>query len=946
LKWIFILLFIVCNVAVSAQTVDFTTSTATGNYCNPQTVVFTQTCTGNPGGFIWNFGNGHTSVHGIDSTVYNTAGTYTVTLTALYADSAIVKTKTITINPTPTVNLTAMASSICAPGNIDFIASGNGAIASYEWDFGDGSTPQTTAGNMVSHFYSDYGSYTARVKATTGFGCSATFSYVVEVKRFTIEGTVSPKDGCLPVNAFFTVTTTIPPGDAAQSYVWDFGDGTPTVNGTNNSINHAYTTTDTSHAGVTITTTHGCVSHFDFSPVAYGIPPIDLYALTVSGRDTFCGSEYISFKGKSLTANSYYWEFGDDAHALVIDTVFTYKYTDTGAMHVVVTSMFNGCPGVKDSFDIYIKGMVAKFYEENTCANKNTFTFHNISPGTVTHYEWTFGDTPNIKDSVNAAPVHTFPLSGAFPVKIMLRDSVSGCSDSITRVIYTAQPEFTRSSSTVCKDSTITYYVTGSYPAGAVNYVFHTDGDIIDNQGDSVLHHIALNHGSFTDFVILNHGNPLICNDTLRLNTPTRVTGPVTNFTLAPDTVCLHVPVTFTNTTHPYFPSDNIVTWQWDFWDGNTDVVQHPVPHLFQYPGEYIVSVTATDVLGCALRQEHKVLVQPVPEITVYPRMDTICMNRDTATLSAYTIDPFEWLPATNISCNNCDTIKAWPAVTTVYIAQATNAGGCSSTDSSVIKVYGPINLVVSPANAAVCPKVPVQFNLNAVGITTWSPVAGLNDTAIANPVAISDTSVNYTIIVKDSAGCYADTVQANLHINPLPVVNAGPDRTLTYGTSFTLAPAYSAGSQSYLWTPPDDLDCNNCPQPTGIAVKRRNYTIEVTSDKGCKAKDDINIILACGNSNLYVPSAFTPDKIGPNNYFYPIARGYKSIKTFIIYNRMGNKVFERKDFEPNIATLGWDGTVKGNTYGNSTQAFVWYVEAVCEQGNIVTSKGTVLLIR
>lgn len=946
MKWIFILLFIVCNAAASAQTVDFATSTATGNYCNPQTVIFTQTCSGNPGGFIWNFGNGRTSVHGVDSTVYNTPGTYTVTLTGLYADSAIVKTKTITINPTPTINLTAMANSICAPGNIDFIASGNGAIASYEWDFGDGGPAQTTASNAVSHFYNDYGTYTASVKATTEFGCFATFRYTVEVKHFTIEGTVSPPDGCLPVNPFFTVTTTIPAGDAAQSYVWDFDDGTPTVNGTSSSINHAYTITDTAHAGVTITTAHGCVSHFDFPFVAYGIPPVDLHAMVVGGRDTFCGSEYISFKGTSSTANSYNWEFGDDAHALVHDTVFTYKYTDTGVMHVVITAMFNGCPGKKDSFDIYIKGMVAKFYEENTCTNRNVFTFHNISPGVVSHYEWTFGDAPNVKDSVHAAPVHSFPVTGAFPVKLMLLDTLSGCADSITRVIYTAQPTFSRSGPTVCKDSTISYYVTNSYPANTVNYIFYSAGDRINNHADSVMHHTVLNHGTFSDYVIVDHGSPFVCNDTIHLNPATRVTGPVTVFTLAPDTICLHTPVTFTNTTYPYFPSDNIVKWDWDFWDGSIAEVQHPEPHLYNYPGEYIVSVKATDVLGCALKMEKKVLVQPVPEITVYPRMDTICMSRDTAVLSAYTIDPFVWTTTTNISCNNCDTVKAWPTTTTVYIAQATNTGGCSSTDSSIVKVYGPINLAVSPANAAVCPGIPVQFNLNTAGVTTWTPAASLSDAAVANPTAISDTSVIYTIIVKDSAGCYADTAEAHLHINPIPVVNAGPDRMLTYGTNFTLTPVYSAGTQTYLWTPADDLSCNNCPQPTGTALKKQHYVIEVVSDKGCKAKDDINIIMACGNSNLYVPSAFTPDKNGPNNYFYPIARGYKSIKTFMVYNRMGNKVFERKNFEPNIASLGWDGSIKGNAYGNSTQAFVWYVEAVCEQGEVVSAKGTVLLIR
>jgi gliding motility-associated-like protein len=93
------------------------------------------------------------------------------------------------------------------------------------------------------------------------------------------------------------------------------------------------------------------------------------------------------------------------------------------------------------------------------------------------------------------------------------------------------------------------------------------------------------------------------------------------------------------------------------------------------------------------------------------------------------------------------------------------------------------------------------------------------------------------------------------------------------------------------------------------------------------------------------MPNAFTPNQDGKNDYFFPITRGYKTVRHFIVFNRYGNKVFERRNFDPNIATLGWDGRIKDYKYGTS-EVFTWIMEAECDLGEIMSTRGTVMLIR
>ena len=932
------------------QSVDFTYSTGNNLFCNPQVVTFTQNCSGTPDGFIWRFGNGQSGTLPVQTVTYLLPGSYTVTLTAVYANTAISETKTIVINPTPVISISANRNYICQPGNIIFTAPGSPFLTSYEWDFGDGSGIVVTNINTVTHFFNSYNNFTVTVKGITVAGCSATTSMGVQIARFPITGaSVTPNNGCIPVNSILTASATLPAGDSPANFVWDFGDGSPFGNTVVNSTPHIYNiTTPITTASVTITSTQGCTNQYIYPSFAFGTPPFNTIAVTTDGRSSYCGSEPIQFNGSAVNANSYSWDFGDGTTVVTASMNISHKYQSLGNKTVILTPYFNGCAGTPASINIVIVGVIADYSFSNICSAKNTFNYTNLSLGNITSFRWTFSDIPAIPDFINYNVSHTFPTNGSFTTQLYLFDGASGCSDSLTTNQFTATPSFSSSKSKVCKDSLIQYTVVNTYPV-ASNYIydFHVNGTIVNAGTSQSISFLPTTHGVFADFVVINGPGTNTCNDTLYLPASTAVQGPVLNFSV-PLTACfLNNTFPITNNTVPFFPADAITKWEWSFGDNTTDNIINPPPHSYPATGTYKILLKATDVNNCAQKDSVSVNVYPMPVIDLFPAIDTICSGQ-TLNLFAFSSDTLLWRTNYNLNCVtvSCDTVIVNPLVTTNYIAQSKNQYGCISTDTSLVKVYGPINLQVFPVDTIVCPKSRVPYLTNTNGITTWSPSTYLSSTRIPNPISIPDTAIIYTIIVADSVGCYADTTTATIRTYPTPTLNAGPDQIIPFNTSFTLSPVYGPGITNYLWSPLlNSLSCNTCPVTNGIATATVDFTIQVTDFNGCMAKDNVTVIVACNNSNLNLPTAFTPNNDGKNDRFYPMARGYRTINKFIIYNRWGNKVFERYNFSPNIPSLGWNGDAK-DKQTSDTALFVWIIEATCDEGQKVEAKGTVVLIR
>ncbi|MEO6230357.1 MAG: PKD domain-containing protein [Ferruginibacter sp.] len=932
-------LFLICFIA-NAQTVDFNFQSNNGTFCNPATIQFTQNCTGNPTGFLWSFGNGLTSTSANPRTSYINGGSYTVKMTAFFQQGAFAISKTVVVAPTIVPKITVDRNYICQPGTINFSVSSNGNISNYDWNFGDTTAIVSTNTNSISHNYSNYGSHSVMVKAIDASGCFGSDTLITQVKKLPIAGTISPTSGCIPAATNITSSVALPVNSSVTSYLFDFNDGTPTVSGSSSSVSHSYLSVGTYNPTVSVTSNEGCTNTFNYPNIAFGIPPTNHIAYPV--KSVVCGSETPIFVAKATNANSYIWNFGDGTILTVTDTITQHKYASLGIKNIKVTPYFNGCAGPAVAFQIRVVGVIASYVTRNTCSDKKTFFFNNNSQGNISSILWDFGDGSPTTTIAN--PTHTYPVSGQFVSSLSITDNITGCVDKFTKTIYTANPVLVNPDNSICKYAQTQFTIANNYSNPSSAYGWYIFGKNINGgtKSDITVKATVLGNFNNNNLIIFNPAG--YCNDTLYLNHTIIVKGPNLDFTM-PAKVCYHDTVRIINNSKPFNPADTVTLWYWNYGTSIfNDTLYQPAPIVYFAPQAFNVKLVGVDINGCRDSLTKRVIVFPLPFVTVFPKSDTLCLGQSDS-LFAYHDNSIVWSPSAGLSCTTCDTVLAKPTVTTQYIVTATTNNNCSIQDSVLVKVIQPFTAVAAVPNQYICVGEQALLDVNPKNtLVTWTPANSLSASNIFNPVATPLQTTTYTALLNDSFGCFNSSVAITIFIKTAPQVDAGPDKILPYNSPFTIAPMYSSNVASYMWTPAANLNCSNCAAPKGIALTSETYYIKVVSDSGCVATDSIRIAIECKYANLLMPSAFTPNNDNLNDFYYPITRGIKSILRFSIYDRAGQIIFQSQNFSPNIKTLGWDGTYKGARL--PSKAFVYVLEALCESNEKLVKSGSFILLR
>jgi len=117
-----------------------------------------------------------------------------------------------------------------------------------------------------------------------------------------------------------------------------------------------------------------------------------------------------------------------------------------------------------------------------------------------------------------------------------------------------------------------------------------------------------------------------------------------------------------------------------------------------------------------------------------------------------------------------------------------------------------------------------------------------------------------------------------------------------------------------------------------------------VQTQFGCLSSDTVSLKLICAQGRVYIPNAFTPDGDRLNDIFYVKGKGIRSIKSMRVYNRWGQVVFETLNANIEDPARGWDGTYQGKMAEGAV--YVYYIEFVCDTGELFARKGTITLIR
>jgi gliding motility-associated-like protein len=279
------------------------------------------------------------------------------------------------------------------------------------------------------------------------------------------------------------------------------------------------------------------------------------------------------------------------------------------------------------------------------------------------------------------------------------------------------------------------------------------------------------------------------------------------------------------------------------------------------------------------------------------------------------------------------------------YDLKITDINGCENKDSIKVQVNNPgkihltNQLSICKGQKITLGQSPLIQGSKYPYTYQWSPDSTLSANNIETPVAQPSTTTTYRLMVSNW-NCPADTAYTSVTVHELPKAYVSP--TLTMGNEGNVQ-LYAEGGVSYRWSPADNLNNSNIPDPIATPGTSTLYTVEVIDSFGCSSEAYVQVNV---RNEVFIPEIFTPNGDGKNDVFKIYGFGIVEL-SLTIFDRNNNKVFESidKDF---ITTQGWDGTYKGKAL--ETGNYRWVIKGHFADGQAVLfhgkNTGLITLIR
>jgi PKD repeat protein len=556
------------SIYLTGSKADFTLNYS--NNCQGSSIIVNNNSI-NASTYLWDFGDGSTSVLQSPTHVYNTTGINYIV--SLFVTDTSGCSDFMSRSYYAAVNSTINASTrrSCANDTV-FFNSGYLNFAGYSWDFGDGTTSSLP---NPFHVYSDSGSFQVVLTVTDTAGCTNSFNlpYLINISKPVADFTfTATSNSCNGLTVDFTNLST-----GADSWSWDFGDGDFTIL---QNPSHNYPGSAPGSYYITLTAQiNGCSNSFT-SPVSVFIPNLQV-AFNYNALSD-CYPITVVYTDSSTDAVSWLWQFGDGTTSTLQNPVHTFNSQPSGSVFLTVTDVY-GC--AKWTSRPNIEGMVVNFgYSDSSGCAPYSFQITDSSEN-VSGWLWDFGDGTT---SVLPSASHIYSNPGVYNVSLTAT-SASGCTqvfNPVTQVIVTGPvAQFNTSTVASCAPTIVNFNDASN---GATFWQWNFGDGNQSSIQDPV--HIYNQPGIYDVTLIIS--DSIGCTDTLVSPGLVHITGSVANFAVSSTSGCSPWEVSFQDSSISAF------TWIWNFGDGNISYQQNPV-HIYNTPGNYVVTLMTQDTTGC-----------------------------------------------------------------------------------------------------------------------------------------------------------------------------------------------------------------------------------------------------------------------------------------------------------------------------------------------------------
>jgi|GEM_PF-650326 len=551
---------------------------------------------------------------------------------------------------------------------------------------------------------------------------------------------------------------------------------------------------------------------------------------SVKIKDSLTACKSFDFKGTAFTNNNpiqkWQWSFGDNSTDTVQNPSHTYSAGGAYNVKLIVTDI-NGC---RDSTEKVISPSGINFdfvFEQDVC-NPRSIIFKAAGDSTAQIF-WSLGDGTVINNIRN--PLHVYADTGYYLVQYSTGNGL--CVDTVKKTIHIG---YSNSNIILTPDTTICF-------------------------GTSKL--LRSNIDSSLNFC----WSPASFLNNVRFSNPTTATPGAIMYTLFAAS------------------EENNLVVNGDFSNGNTSFASGFLLNNAGVlaPGQYGISTSSVNAgIGAANCTDHttasgnmliansdavnktiwqqQVAVQPNTNYIFSTWMQSVNIsNKVQLQLSINGNTVLDSIRPTIATCNWTRHFVKWNSGnnTTAVLSIIDNTGANTITDidnfaiddisfspysikrdTVIITVDTPV--VNTRSDTSVCKTVAVQLTTTGAVSYTWSPVAGLSNGAISNPVAIPDTTTEYFVSGTNSLGCVAkDSV--TITIKPIPTIFKTGDTLVCRNTT---VPLFASGGTSYVWSPAATLNNPNIANPVASPVGFTRYFVTVTGANSCSNKDSVNVTI------------------------------------------------------------------------------------------------------
>jgi len=738
---------------------------------------------------------------------------------------------TVTVNPTPTVNVTPAAPTICSGANILLTASG---AANYTWSPSGSLTAST--GTSVTASPGSTTTYT--VVGTNGSGCKDSATAVVTVSPAPVVSIAIT--GISPAVCESDTVGMIASG--ANTYTWSPSTGLNVTTGIHVIANPVVTTTYT----VTGTTAGGCIGTATQIITIYPTPTVSISPAT----PVICAGTSTTITATG--ASTYTWSPATGLSATTGATV-----TDSSAItqtYTVVGINGNGCTDTTTVTVSVTPPPVVTVAPASPaiCTGGNV----NLTAGGASNYTWSpsAGLSATTGANVNATPsvTTTYTVTGTSGI----------CSDTQSVVITVSgslNVSVTPSAPNLCNGDSVSLSANG-----AANFVWSPSIGL----SCSTCPNTEATPTVTTTYKVV--GSSGTCSDSANV-TITVNPIPTVSASAGNPSICSGNSTVLTATG-----ATNYV------WTPSTGLSASTGSTVNASPGTTLTyTVVGSNLGGCSDSAVVSITVNVTPTITISSSgSDSICVGQNVTLTANGGAGNYLW---SNGSTNSSITVS--PSGTTTYSVTGSN-GTCADSAAQAVYVYPPI--VVTMKGDSICASNNATVSVNVTGgapayAYTWSNGA----TGVTTISVAPGSNTYYICTVTDGCGDrVVDSSEVFTFSAPKAAFSPTPDTVL--GGQYVTFVNNSTNATSYYWTFGNETSSNTV-MPYIQYINPGSYLVTlIASNGGCRDSVSDTVYVT---ETIFIPNVFTPNNDGQNDVFHVTMGGMQTYH-IEIFNRWGERLF------------------------------------------------------